>query len=320
MADHKRTELQKYYDEDKIVFGNHPSLIPRFISTGVSELDELMNGGLRVKASSLFVGQEGQGKTWTAQRAAKKTIEDGKKVVYIDVEKAYVPEWWKEVGVDISKLVVAQPDNAEEALDMVMGLLHDYDLIIVDSTAAFMPKDEEEKSAEYNPIGVQARFLSRFYRDITGGNRNSHVFIINQMRETVGVIYGNPAVIPGGKAQKFFVSSIMQCRRDSWIEPDKKRIGWNLKYEILGKHRGHSNPGDSVIVPVLFSGKIDEVGSIVNMALSLGIIAQEGAMYSIIDKETGEIVERIRGRARLTETMVENQELFLKLNEMVMSR
>ena len=319
MADYSRKDLQKFYDEGKIVYGNDPRLKAQFLSTGIKELDELMNGGLRVKASSLFVGMEGQGKTWTAQKTAKKTIENGKSVAYVDIEKAFMPEWWREVGVDITKLVVAQPRHAEEALDMIMGLLEDYDLVIIDSTAGLVPKDEEGHTAEYNPIGLQARFLNKFYRDITVKNTRSTVFVINQLREKVGITYGSPTYIPGGRAQNFFVSSIVQCRRDTWIEDEnKKRIGWNLKYEIAGKHRGASSTGDSVIVPVLFSGQIDEIRSNIDLAINLGVIKSLGSgVYEIVDRSTGEIISKIRGKAALQEKLTEDQELFGKVMELV---
>lgn len=300
------------------MYGNDPRLVPEYLSTGIPELDKLMNGGLKKKSISLWVGMEGQGKTWTSQKAAAHNLQLDYEVAYVDVERAYMPGWWEQVGVNTKKLHVAQPRNAEECLDMVMVMLSEYDLIIVDSISALMPKYEEENSAESNQMALQARFNGKFFRDINGMNERAHVMVINQLRTAPGVIYGNPTYIPGGAAQRFFASSIIQARKDSWIENDKVRSGWNLKYEILGKHRGDSNDKDFAIVPVLFKGTIDKAGSLVNQGLELGIITQDGAKYEVMDGD--EIFFTCRGKARLIESVTENEELFQNLERLIAAR
>lgn len=313
----KHPDVQKFYDEGKIIWGNDPRLIPRYLPTGISELDNLLDGGLRVRAFSMFAGLEGQGKTWTAQRAIATTLSAEKRACYLDLERAYDPEWWTEVGVDISKLEVASPSSAEEAIDMVVALVEDeVELIVVDSLAAMVPADEGEAEADQGFVGLQARLNGRFYRVVTSKNnlllgRQTHILVINQIRESIGVVYGNPQIVPGGKAKNFFSSTMIQCKRDGWIEEDKLRKGWYLKYEVL-KQRGRANPGDSVTIPVLFSGHIDTVRQAIEMGLAWGTIKQDKAHYTIVG-EGGEVVAKFYGKPKLTEALMEDEELLQRL-------
>jgi len=318
----KRTTLKEFYDEEKIVFGNHPSLVPRYITTGIPELDAFLDGGLRRNSFSLWVGQEGHGKTWTSQKTVGANIQLDHKVCYINLEKAYHPAWWKQTGVDIKKLHVANLNSVEETIDACREMAQaDYDLVVVDSSSAFVSGKEEEESAETNNIGLGARLSGRFYRLVNQVNKNTHFFVINQLRETVGMTWGSPIVIPGGKAQRFFSSSIVQCKREKFIpdaDKEKRFKGFNLKYEILIKNRGTAKPGDEITIPVLFSGKVDEAAQISSIAISLGIIKKEGAWYHIVD-ELGEIIKSIQGKDNLTNELSEDEELLKIIRDRIPS-
>ena len=310
----KRQELQKYFDDSKIVFGNDPRLIRSYISTGISELDIFLDGGLVRKGFSIFSGLEGQGKTWTAQQMARASLDLGLQVCYMDMEKAYDPKWWSTVGVNINKLWVAQPAYGEECIDMVCGLLEaeTCDVIIIDSLAAMVPDAEADASAESNFYALQARMNSSFYRKATALNKSSHVFVIQQLRTKVGVVYGNPTTIPGGQAKDFYSSTSIQCKREGWIEENKVRKGFYLKYECM-KQRGSANPGDYTVVPVLFTGRIDEIAQTISMAISCGFIVQEGSWYNIIDTTTGEKLGRVQGKAKLADLLMGDKNLLDKL-------
>jgi recombination protein RecA len=313
----KRPELQKYFDSEQIVFGNDPSLERERLPTGIAELDIFLDGGLYRKGFSIFAGNEGQGKTWTAQQLAKTSLIAGLQVCYIDLEKAYDPKWWTQVGVPIEKMWVASPHSGEDCIDLTVGLLKEgVDIVIIDSLAAMLPLAEEEATAESSFYALQARLNSSFFRVANQSNRVSHVFIIQQLREKVGIVYGNPATIPGGNALKFYSSTTIQCKRKEWIEENKVRKGFVLRYECM-KQRGSANPGDYTEVSVLFNGKMDEIGQMIGIAIGAGVIEQRGAFYYIIDKSTGENLATIQGKGKLSEVLEKDTELYQKVLDLL---
>jgi recombination protein RecA len=309
--------LDQFFEDKTIMFGNDPDLAPVFLSTGIANLDTFLDGGLRRRSMSIFAGMEGQGKTWTSQQFARTSILAGLGVCYMDIEKAYDPKWWKQTGVPVDKLWVAQPGNGEDAIDIMVNLLkQEIDVIILDSLAAMMPSTEGEVSAEQNFMGLQARMNADFYRKANTLNKCTHVMVIQQLREKIGIVYGNPYSIPGGKAKDFFSSSIIQCKRAGWIEENKVRKGFILKYEAM-KQRGTANPGDYTEISVLFNGKLDEIGQMIGIAIAAGVIVQEGAWYKIVDKSTGELLANIQGKARISETLEKNEELYKKVVSLI---
>jgi recombination protein RecA len=299
------------------MFGNDPDLSPVFLPTGITNLDTFLGGGLRRRSMSMFAGMEGQGKTWTAQQVAKTSLSSGLSVCYLDLEKAYDPKWWKQVGVPTSKLWVAQPAHGEETIDIMINLLkQEVDVLILDSLAAMMPNTEGESSAEQNFMGLQARMNSELYRKANSFNKCSHIMVIQQLREKIGIVYGSPYTIPGGKAKDFFSSSIIQCKRNGWIEENKIRKGFVLRYEAM-KHRGEANPGDWTEISVLFNGKLDEIGQMIGIAIAAGVIIQAGAWYKIVDPSTGEEFASVQGKAGLSAELEKNEELYGKMVELI---
>lgn len=313
----KRPELDTYFESGQIVFGNSPTLERERLPTGIPELDVFLDGGLYRKGISVFAGNEGQGKTWTSQQLAKTSLNSNLKVCYMDLEKAYDPKWWRQVGVPVEKLWVAQPNHGEQAVDMAVGLMKDgVDIIILDSLAAMLPSAEEEASAEQNFYALQARLNSSMFRQVNAANKVSHLFIIQQLREKVGIVYGNPATIPGGNALKFYSSTTIQCKRSGWLEEGKVRKGFTIKYECM-KQRGSANPGDYTEVDVKFNGKIDEVGHMIGIAIAAGVISQRGAWYDIINTSSGEILATVQGKAKLSSELETNEELYKQMLELL---
>jgi len=283
------------------------------VSTGSLALDMEMGGGWPLGRIVEIYGRESSGKTMVALKTAAEVQKTGKPVVWVDVEKAFDPDWATTLGVDISVLNVVQPNTGEEAADFidVVTRTGECGLVVLDSIAAMLPAlDEETPMTEKEKLGNKAVMVNRMIRKLhsainmkaeDGSLNDCLILLINQVREKIGVIYGNPTTTPGGLGIKFASSIILEMRAGEWIEEEQE--GEQVKIGRRFKFRTEKNktypPYRSAVVPFYFSGEhkgiIDNAESLASYLILLGLINQKGSSYTIDENTT------IRGRNKLAE-------------------
>ena len=273
------------------MFGDDPSALVTWLELGIPQLDDTLGGGLAYDRLTEVIGLESAGKTLLALFAIKAAQADGKPVVFIDVERAWEPTWADSIGIDLSKVLVSQPRTGEAAFDIAHAVVQDEDnpgLLVIDSLAAMTAKAEIEDNdggMGQQFVGLHARLINRGLRELNSLNHGWAVIIINQIRENVGVRYGNPETLPGGKAQRFVAWQIIRTRRAGWIEEgigkDKKRVGYLWRIVIEKNKQGE--PWRECTLPFYFTGAIDETASLLDVAIETGIIARKGSWYDFGD-------------------------------------
>jgi recombination protein RecA len=300
-----------------VFLGNDPRLVVIKVPFDIPLLDNVLGGGLPLGRTTLVVGNFGAGKTFFAQIAMALFQRLGYSVAYVDTERRYDPEWFAKSGVNVETLLVGQPDSGENALDICAFLVEQKTgLIVLDSVAALEPCAELEGQMEDATVASLARLLNKGLRKITSLNvadedleyRGTAFLVINQMRSGIGPY--TTYALPGGKGQQFFSSIIMKVMRGSFIEDPHekdfqnkpKKIGYTMKFETdknnLAEWPRHCE------LPFHFTGSIDSVGGLVEIALDLGIIKQSGAFYWFNDE-----TKKLQGKQALIEHLKENEKL-----------
>lgn len=298
----------------KLIKGNDPNLIIQRVPLDIPIFDNLIGGGFPKGRMILIAGEYSSCKTFLCQILIKKVLSDGGKVVYVDAEKTYDPEWFAKTGIDINQLYIASPDTGEETIDVVVKLLEEgVDLIVIDSLAAMIPSFEQEESAEKNTMALQARLINKAVRKFkTANKKNSILVMINQLRDSIGG-YGMGEFIPGGRGQEFYSSIVLKLRRGSKIE-DKdagksKIVGYMVRC-MQQKNKVGGLPFQSVEIPFSFDGYIDTIAGLVTLAEEYKIIVRGGPYYSLFG-------EKYRGMNGLKLALQNNPVLMEKLKEMV---
>jgi len=242
-------------------------------------------------------------------------------VGFIDAEYALDPSWASKNGVDVEKLFISQPDHGEQALEMAHDMvLEDFDMIVIDSVAALTPRAEIEGEMGDSHMGLQARLMSQAMRKITAdiSRKKSIVVFINQVREKIGVVYGNPEVTPGGRALKFYSSVRMEVRRSSVLKDGKDATGHTVRVKIV-KNKV-ATPYKETELMLDFNAGFNVCWDLMNAALTKGIVTKSGSWY-YFDKEqlgqgmnvaaqnlTEEQIEEIRNRILNQKEMSNEQE------------
>ena len=276
----------------------------------IPQLDNILGGGFPLGRTVLLVGNFGAGKTYVAQIAIANFQRKGFTVAYVDVERRYDPVWFAKTGVDVSKLIVAQPDSGENALDICHFLVEEKTgLVIVDSVAALSPIAELEGAMEDSTVAALARLLNKGLRKITANNiadedmlyKGTSFVVINQIRSGIGPYstYG----LPGGQGQQYFSSIILRIMRGAWLEEDGKKVGFNMKF-VTDKNNLAEWPQECHL-PFRFGGTIDTVGGLVELAVDLGVIKQKGPYFYYGDSEKG-----LQGKQALIEYIKKDAKLF----------
>ena len=318
------TEKQKRFDQaiaginKHIKTENGDSLIAKLsdkprdvqrISSGSIVLDSLLGGGFPVGRVIEIYGPEGSGKTSIALNAAGYVQKHGGTVAFVDFENALDPVYAARLGVDVANLAVAQPDSAEQGLDLVEQLTEAgvVDLIVVDSIAAMVPRTEIEGSAGDQQPGVQARLMSRALRKLIGFANRTHTTIIftNQLREKIGVMFGNPETTPGGKAMKFSASQRIDIRKREQIKDGNETIGTKVKLKIVkNKVAAPFAVGETVLT---FLKGINRAAELIEVGPDYGVIAKPNNR-SYVDAATGEVISS-KSKADAIKTLEENEDL-----------
>ncbi len=248
-------------------------------------------------------GPESSGKTTVALHAIAEVQANGGQAAFIDAEHALDPVYAQKLGVDIDQLLLSQPDTGEQALEIAEALVRSgaIDIIIIDSVAALVPKAEIEGDMGDSHVGLQARLMSQALRKLSGAinKSNTIAIFINQIREKVGVMFGNPETTPGGRALKFYSTIRLEVRRAEQLKQGNEIVGNKTKIKVV-KNKV-APPFRVAEVDIMYGEGISREGEIIDMASELDIIQKSGAWYSYNDERLGQ------GR--------ENAKLFLKENE-----
>ena len=267
------------------------------ISTGALSLDLALGGrGIpRGRVVELF-GPESSGKTTLALHTIAEAQKAGGVAAFIDAEHALVPSWAKLIGVNLEALLVSQPDSGEQALNIVEMLVRSnaVDLIVVDSVAALIPQAEIQGEMGDTHMGLQARLMSQAMRKLTAviaKTRTSLIFI-NQIREKIGVMFGNPETTPGGRALKFYSSVRIDVRRISTIKDAQMAIGNRVRARVVKNKI--APPFRDTEFDILFDRGISTHGDLLDLAINHNIISKSGAWFSYGDMQIGQGREKAR--------------------------
>lgn len=291
-------EIQEKYGEGSIMkLGDAPKVDVDAISTGSISLDLALGvGGIPRGRIIEVYGQESSGKTTLALHLVSEVQRSGGVAAYVDAEHALDPEYAKKIGVKINDLLISQPDTGEQGLEIVETLVRSggVDLVVVDSVAALTPRAEIEGEMDQQHMGLQARMMSHACRKLTGviAKTNTTVLFINQIRNKIGVMYGNPETKPGGLALNFYASVIVKIKRSAQIQTGDKIIG-NRHIAKVEKNKV-APPFRIAEFDILYNEGISRHADLVNTGVTLGVVAKTGAWYNFGEQKLGQGIEGAR--------------------------
>lgn len=284
------------------------------ISTGCLTLDVALGiGGIPKGRIIEIYGPESSGKTTVALHCVAEVQKQGGTAAFIDAEHALDPVYASKLGVQLENLYISQPDNGEQALDIVDTLVRStaIDLIVVDSVAALTPQAEIDGDMGDSHVGLQARLMSQALRKLTAISSKSKctIIFINQLREKVGVMYGNPETTTGGKALKFYASVRIDIRKADVVKDGSDIMGNHVKAKIV-KNKV-APPFKVAEFDIMYGSGISNVGCVLDLAVENDIIQKSGSWFSYNDEKIGQ------GRDRVITYFQENPEVFEEVNARV---
>ncbi|MCB1113605.1 MAG: recombinase RecA [Chlamydiia bacterium] len=306
--------IKKQFGEGAIMtFGKHSaSREVQVISTGSLTLDSALGiGGVpRGRVVELY-GPESSGKSTLALHIVASAQKAGGVAAYIDAEHALDPSYARRLGVNVDELLISQPDSGEEGLNIAEALARSgaVDVIIIDSVAALVPKSELEGDIGDASVGLQARMMSQALRKLTASlskSRTCAVFI-NQIREKIGVMYGNPETTTGGRALKFYSSIRMDIRRTGGIKgPDNSEVGNRVRVKVAKNKM--APPFQVAEFDILFNEGISRTGAVIDLATEFNIIDKKGAWFSYNGGRLGQGREAVREELKKNPALLEELE------------
>jgi recombination protein RecA len=284
------------------------------ISTGSLSLDMALGvGGLPRGRITEIYGTESSGKTTLALHVVAEAQKAGGLALYVDAEHALDTEYARALGVDVDKLYISQPNNGEEALEIMDAIIRSgaVDVVVLDSVAALVPKAEIEGEMGDSFVGIQARMMSQALRKLGGSINKSKTaaIFINQLREKIGVMYGNPEVTPGGRALKFWASIRLEVRRGDALKVGTEQIGTRTKVKVV-KNKV-APPFRSVEFDIIYGKGVSQAGDLLDIAATKNIVTRAGTYYNYGDIRLGQ------GRDNARTYLEENVEVFQELDKKV---
>ena len=311
-------QIEKQFGKGAVMkLGQNSSLNVEAIPTGSLSLDIALGiGGVPRGRIIEIYGPESSGKTTVALHIVAEAQKMGGEAVFIDVEHALDPVYAQALGVDIDSLLVSQPDTGEQALEICEALVRSgaIDVVVVDSVAAMTTKAEIEGEMGDSFVGLQARLMSQALRKLTGAisKSNAVCIFINQLREKIGVMYGNPETTPGGRALKFYSSVRMDIRKKDPIKEGSDVIGNLTKVKIV-KNKV-APPFREAEFDIMYGEGISREGEVIDLAVKLDIIKKSGSWYSYQDNRIGQ------GRENVKQYLKDNPEFCEKIAQEVMAQ
>ena len=310
--------LDKSYGKGSVMrMGDEPVEKLEVIKTGSVTLDRALGVGGFPKGRVVEIyGPESSGKTTLAIHAVAEAQKNGGIAAIIDAEHAFDQFYAKNLGVDINNLLISQPDNGEQALEIADNLIRSgaIDILVIDSVAALTPKAEIEGEMGDNQMGLQARLMSKALRKLTGtiSKANTCCIFINQLREKIGVMFGNPETTTGGNALKFYSSIRIDIRRSSAIKNADKVIGNRTRVKVV-KNKV-APPFQQAEFDIMYGEGISKTGEIIDLGVEMNIINKSGSWYSYGDTKLGQ------GRDAVKEILLDNPELLEELENKIIDQ
>ena len=308
-------QIEKEFGKGSIMrLGASDVVSVEVISSGSLAVDVALGaGGIPKGRITEIFGAESSGKTTLAYHVAAETQKAGGIAAFIDVEHALDPSYAEKCGINIEDLLISQPDDAEQALEIVDYLVRSggVDLVVVDSVAALVPRAELEGDMGDSHMGLQARLLSQALRKLTGGvsKSNTAVIFINQIREKIGVVFGNPEVTPGGRALKYYSSVRIDLRRVETLKKGTENIGNRSRARIV-KNKV-SAPCNVAEFDIMFGQGISREADIVDLGVIEEVLTKSGSFYSYGDIRLGQ------GREQVKEYLKENQDICVDIENKI---
>ncbi len=309
------SQIEKQFGKGSVMkLGDFKSMEIEAISTGALNLDIALGiGGIPRGRIIEIYGPESSGKTTLALHAVAEAQKTGGEAAFIDAEHALDPSYAKKIGVDIDNLIVSQPDTGEQALEIAEALIRSgaIDIVVVDSVAALVPKAEIDGDMGDAHVGLQARLMSQALRKLAGtiNKTNATIIFINQLREKVGVMFGNPETTAGGRALKYYASVRMDIRRIEAIKQDGEVVGNRTRVKIV-KNKV-APPFREAEFDIVYGKGISKEGSVLDLAVDLDIIEKSGSWFSYNGEKIGQ------GRENVKRQLAENPKFMEEVEKKV---
>jgi len=296
--------------------GNHISISDNVISTGCLSLDAALGVGGVPKGRIIEIfGPESSGKTTLTLHVVAEAQKAGGYAAFIDAEHAMDPEYAKNLGVNLDELLVSQPDSGEQSLEITETLVRSgaLDVIVIDSVAALVPRAELEGEMGDSHMGLQARLMSQALRKLTGtvNKSNTTVIFVNQIREKIGVMFGNPETTPGGRALKFYSSVRMDIRRITSLKDGTNMVGNRTRVKVV-KNKV-APPFKMTEFDIMYGKGISKEGDIIDLAIQGEIVEKMGAWFSYGDMKIGQ------GKENSKKYLLDNPDIYKEIIEKVKS-
>ena len=300
-------KIEKDFGKGTIMkLGDQPQWDVQVIPSGSIALDHALGIGGYPKGRIIEIfGPESSGKTTLAIHAIAQAQKQGGIAAIIDAEHAFDRSYAKALGVDLDGLLISQPDNGEQALEIADNLIRSgaIDIIVIDSVAALTPKAEIEGAMGDNKVGLQARLMSQALRKLTANisKTNTCCIFINQLREKIGVMFGNPETTTGGNALKFYASVRIDVRRTTQIKDGEEALGNRTKVKVVKNKM--APPFKKAEFDIVYGEGISRVGEVVDLGVEMGVINKSGSWFSYNDQKLAQ------GREATKQLLMDNAEL-----------